>query len=178
MSWKTPRTTHPYFIELSESDIAELLALYAQLKASDGQLLNVRLLAAQLGQLKGLPHGSVLRFLGYFAILESLLTHVPKPSDPYDSITRQVKKKLTLLSRRFSHPLDYSPFGDTPPETVWTKMYNYRSLIAHGVSPGFEGDLQLLRNADTALALIKDSVKAILRQALSEPQLLIDLKDC
>ncbi len=49
------------------------------------------------GQLKALPHFSPLRFLGYFAMLESLLTHAPNPSDPYDSITRQVQKRRALL---------------------------------------------------------------------------------
>ena len=130
----------------------------------------------QLGQLKGLHHNSPLRFLGYFAVLESLLTHAPKPSDPYDSITRQVKKKLALLDHRFSKRKHYVPLGKAPIDTIWAKMYHYRSLVAHGGDPEFAGDLSLLKSQGTALALIKETVKAVIRHALSEPQLLIDLR--
>jgi hypothetical protein len=140
--------------------------------------VDVQLLALQLGQLKGLPHKSELRFLGYFAVLESLLTHTPKPSDPYDSITRQVKKKLALLDHRFPHSIDYAPFGGTSADVVWSKMYAYRSLVAHGGIPSFDGELQVLASHDAALTLIKETVKAVIRQALSEPQLVLDLRAC
>ena len=98
-------------------------------------------MARQLGQLKALPNYSPLRFLGYFAILESLLTHAPKPSDPYSSITRQVQKKLILLDHRWTHKINYGPFGEAKPEKVWSTMYGYRSLIAHGGQPDFSGEL-------------------------------------
>ena len=63
-----------------------------------GCLIDVKRVARQLQDLEPLPHYSPLRFLGYFAILESLLTHPPKLTDPYDSITRQVKKQVSLLA--------------------------------------------------------------------------------
>jgi hypothetical protein len=91
----------------------------------------LRRLLRQLGELKGLPYVSSLRFLGYFALLESMLTHSPKPEDPYDSITRQVKKKLALLNHRWSMQIDYAPFGGADPESIWTRMYAYRSAVAH-----------------------------------------------
>ena len=57
-------------------------------------------------------------------------------------------------------------------------MYGYRSLIAHGGEPDFTGKLSLLKDEETALKLIKETAKAVIRQALSEPQLLLDLRDC
>jgi len=167
-----------FFVSVRAADIEELCGIHSQLQRHDRSLLNVGVLAEQLGQLKGLPHASPLRFLGYFAILESLLTHIPHPTDPYDSITRQIKKKLALLDRRFPRKIDYSPFGDVPPETVWTKMYNYRSQLAHGGTPQLGDKLQVLVSHDVALTLVKETVKNVIRQALSEPQLLLDLREC
>lgn len=167
-----------FFREVSASDIAAIQSIHSQLQDHDKKIIDIRHLVTELSQLKGLPHGSPLRFLGYFALLEALLTHVPKPSDPYDSITRQVQKKLALLTHRWSHGLDYAPFGEATHDTIWSKMYSYRSRVAHGELPTFTGELQLLRDHDTALALIKGTVKAVMRQTLTEPQLVIDLREC
>jgi hypothetical protein len=117
-------------------------------------------------------------FLGYFAILESILTHNPIPTDPYDSITRQVKKKLALLNNRWSEKIDYSVFGGVAAEKLWTKMYAYRSSLAHGGKADFARDLRLLGSHFQALNLIKGTVKKIIRHSLDESQLLVDLRDC
>lgn len=187
VTWNPPRLFHvlqnaqlggPFFMDVSADEIQEVKVIHAQLQDYNHDLVDVRGLASQFGELKALPHHSPLRFLGYFAILESMLTHTPNPSDPYDSITRQVKKKLALLNRRFQRAIDYSPFGSATADTVWSRMYKYRSLVAHGGTPQFTGDLAVLGSPKTALALLKETVKAVLRQALSEPRLLADLKDC
>jgi hypothetical protein len=169
---------HSFFHDISTSDIEVIQGIYSQLQNHDHPLIDMRRLTTELGQLKGLPHSSPLRFLGYFALLESLLTHKPEPSDPYDSITRQVKKKLALLDHRWPRPLDYSPFKGATIDTIWSRMYAYRSLVAHGGTPAFTGRLEILRNHDTALILLKETVKAVVRQALVEPQLLVDLREC
>jgi hypothetical protein len=168
----------PFFVDVCAGDVTEMQMIYLDLQRHDHNLVDVQNLAGQLADLKALPHHSPLRFLGYFAILESLITHNPQPADPYDSITRQVKKKLALLNRRFRWKIDYTPFGTVPAETVWSKMYAYRSSVAHGATPRFTGELAALGNHETALALIKETVKAVLRQALTEPQLLSDLREC
>jgi len=111
-------------------------------------------------------------------VLEALLVHPPNPTDPYDSITRQVKKKVALLDHRCKRGIDYTLFGGAQPETIWTKMYAYRSNLAHGGVPTFDGELRILENQSNALALIKQTVKTILRQAPLEPQLVADLRDC
>lgn len=167
-----------FFIEVSASDAEEIQAIRSQLQNHDATLLDVRSLTGQLAQLKAFPHSSPLRFLGYFAILESILTHAPKPSDPYDSITRQVMRKLALLNHRFPRGMDYSAFGGAPEETVWKRMYGYRSQLAHGGQPQFTGEFQVLVSHNAALKLIKEAVKATIRHALSEPQLLVDLREC
>jgi len=172
------RNATTFFRTLTEPELRAIASLHAGFVAHDTALIDVKRLAAQIGDLKAFPHDSPLRFLGFFAVLESLLTHAPKPSDPYDSITRQVKKKMALLDRRWSPRLDYSPFGGTSQDTVWARMYAYRSLLAHGGQPTFAGDLALLGDHQRALKLVRDAVKAIIRQAVAEPELLIDLREC
>ncbi len=140
--------------------------------------MNLKHLTEQLLDLDALPYKSPLLFLGYFAILESLLTHQPKQTDTIDSITRQVKQKVMLLDNRWQPRIDYSQFGGNKPETIWTTMYSYRSCLAHGREPDFKGNLQLLGNTDRALELLKQTVKSVLRQALLEPQLILDLQNC
>jgi len=164
-----------FFRNVTRADIEETKAIMSQLELGDAQIQN---LARQLQGLKGLPHDSSLRFLGYFALLESVLTHSPKPEDRYDSITRQVQKKLSLLNSRWARKIDYGPFAGATHEKIWSKMYEYRSKIAHGGTADFSNDLKVLKGVSEALTLIRETVKSVLRHALLEPQLLRDLREC
>lgn len=156
----------------------EIQQLHQALQSHDNQVLDLRRVLSELANLRGMPYESPLRFLGYFALLESLLTHPPKQTDPYDSITRQVKKKLALLNRRFARPLDYKEFGVQDGDKLWGAMYSLRSAVAHGGTPDFAKDLKLLKSRQHALSLLQRTVRAVIRQTLKEPQLLVDLKEC
>lgn len=162
------------FIDLTRDDVEEIEAIRQGLAHQNRYLSS----ALQIHQLKSLPTESPFRFLAYFSVLESLLTHMPEPTDPYDSITRQVKKKIALLNNRFPRPLDYAAFGNASTEKVWAKLYKYRSLIAHGGEARFDRDLTVLQSPACAFALLRSATKAVARQALVEPQLLADLRDC
>ncbi|HEU0049225.1 MAG TPA: hypothetical protein VFQ43_16665 [Nitrososphaera sp.] len=136
-----------FFIQVTRRDIDVIARLLRQLQSHDEKLIPLQPLLNQLYQLKTLPFHSPLRFLGYFGLLESLLTHAPKPDDRYDSITRQVKTKLALLENRWSSRLDYSAFNETRPGKIWTKMYSCRSQIAHGTAPNFDrGEMAALKS--------------------------------
>ncbi|MFN7954787.1 MAG: hypothetical protein U0610_23885 [bacterium] len=185
--WNGPRLFHvldngirdPSFcIDVTTSDVDLLARFYPHLCEADEARAHIRRQAARLGHLKCLPHDSPLRFLGYFAILEGLLTHNPKPGDPHDSITRQVNSKVALLNNRWQSKLDYSAFGGAMPATIWKKMYAYRSEVAHGGEPQFKGELACLGSATSALNLLKATVKSVLRYGLEDPQLLRDLRSC
>lgn len=166
------------FREVAAPDVEAITIIYSQLRQHDQRLVDVGRLLRQLQDLEAVPRHSPLQFLGHFAVLEALLTHPPKPTDPYDSITRQVKKKLALLDHRSQPSIDYSSFAEQNRETIWAKMYAYRSTLAHGGGPTFDGELQVLGNHDNALRLVKQAAKAVIRQALKEPHLLADLRNC
>jgi hypothetical protein len=143
----------------------------------DHGILELTRVGELLLDLKDLPRFSPLQILGYFAILESVLTHQPMPDDRYDSLTRQITNKLALLNRRWDPTFDYSPLGGASHEKIWPLMYAYRSAIAHGVKLDFTKKLALLKNADVANALVIDAVRKTIRQAYVEPRLVKDLHD-
>lgn len=166
------------FFELTSAVVESIRFLHEQYRTCDQSLISTGRLVEQLLDLDALPFESPLLFLGYFAILESLLTHKPKETDTIDSITRQVKQKVLLLDNRWQPRIDYSPFPESKPSAIWSKMYAYRSAIAHGAEPDFKTDLKLLGDSSRALKLLKETVKGVLRQTLIEPQLMIDLRNC
>src|SRR5271157_232548 len=166
------------FVKIGAAEIEQIKNLLAPLEAHDRSEIDVDRLTDELLELDALPPRSPLLLLGYFGMLESLLTHQSDPKDPLDSITRQIKNKVALLDNRFDHRLDYSSFAEASAEKIWTRMYELRSRLAHGDAPNFEGKLSILRDHQNALQVIRQTVKAVLRQALREPKLVADLKNC
>jgi hypothetical protein len=168
----------PERLVVTPSDAEQIATLFTALKSHDPRLIHMERITAQMLELEELRSDSASKFLGYFGILESLLTHKPDPKDQYDSTTRQVKSKVALLDHRWSPPLDYSAFKGAKEDTVWSKMYAYRSALAHGDVADFGSELQILGNHGNAMALLRSTVKATSRLALVEPQLMVDLKSC
>ena len=124
------------------------------------------------------PTYDPLTVLGYFIVIESLLTHKPDPKDPTDSISRQMRSKIRLLGNRMSPKLDHSGF-DCDQAKVWSALYSYRSTLAHGGDPDFtKGDLTKLKDQATAVNFLQETCRALLRKAVSEPDLVTDLKSC
>ena len=167
-----------FFVDVSAADIDEIRTIHERLQQHDGTRRNIQSLVMQLGQLKGFPHSSPLRFLGYCTISRGAAHACSTYTDHSDSITRQIKRKLALLNNRFQPLIDYAPFGGLSSDKIWGKMYAYRSCLAHGGTPQFAGELKELRNHAAALKLIKEAVKSVICQALLDPQLLLDLKEC
>jgi len=168
-----------YFSEVNVADIEMIKSISTQFKDHGNKEPILKDIIQQIHVLKGISIKSPLKYLGYFGLLESLLTHAPKLTDPYDSIGRQIRKKIALIDNRMSNKIDYSSFKGMNPETIWTKMYSFRSKLAHGDPVDFSSnEFKALVNYETALKLLKETVKAVTRQALKEPTLLVDLKDC
>jgi len=137
------------------------------------------------------PIESPLRNLGYFAVIESILSHAPSPNDSADSISRQLKRNLILLNNRMgeNQNLQFGRFN-TNPETVISKLYSYRSAIAHGSSGSLEINKfnQLVRDEkefkfkgrviekNVLPHYLRRITKRLLVHAVREPQLVTDLK--
>ena len=131
-------------------------------------------------QTKMITNRSILKVLSYFSIIECLLTHVPRPIDTIDSLTRQVSTKMSLLGKLFQRNLDYTlHFPQLPtPEKAWRKLYSYRSTIAHGGEANFDREFKALLSRDNIQEVLKESVKLLLLYALKEPDFVADLQKC
>lgn len=131
-------------------------------------------------QTKMITNRSILKVLSYFSIIECLLTHVPRPIDTIDSLTRQVSTKMSLLSKLFQRKLDYTlHFPQLPtPEKVWKKLYSYRSTVAHGGDTDFNGVFADLLSRDNIQEFLKESLKLLLLYTLKEPDFVADLQQC
>jgi len=83
------RANDVLFCSVTADDVQEIISINTRLQSCDSPTNE---LVLRLQGLKGLTYSSPLRFLGYFAILEAVLTHSPKPEDRYDSIIRQSRR--------------------------------------------------------------------------------------
>jgi hypothetical protein len=117
-----------------------------------------------------------LEVLAYFSIIEMLLTHNPNDKEIGDSISHQLKTKLSLMSTRISGSFDYHLFDvSIPPTKVWD-LLSYRSSIAHGNHIEFEGKFKALKSPENALKFLTSATRTLLTQALKEPDLINGLK--
>jgi hypothetical protein len=163
----------PAPVHITEQDIVTWRDIVEQVKKLDR---NSRHAFRAFESLRTIPRDSPLFGLGLFALIESQITH--KPHDQFDSLAHQVSTKMVLLSRRFCRPLPYSEFGCEPPK-LWKKLYEYRSCIAHGTTPDFKsGALKVLGNREAIHCFVTEALKLLLLQILTEPQLILDLKEC
>ncbi len=127
--------------------------------------------------LDGIPRWSPLRFLGYMMIIESLATHKPDEHDPYSSLTRQVKKKMQLVSKRAKIPFRHDLLQPNVAEDkVWAAIYAHRSNIAHGSGDAITSKTACLKNKETAITFIDWATRTVMRQWLDEPVLMESLQ--
>jgi len=144
------------------------------------QYPNVFRAIADFHQTKMITTQSILKVLSYFSTIECLLTHVPRPVDTIDSLTRQVSTKMSLLSKLFQRKLDYTlHFPQLPtPERVWKQLYSYRSAVAHGGDADFNREFSALSSSDNIQEFLKESLKLLLLYTLKEPDFVADLQKC
>lgn len=162
-----------------ENDVVNLRSALQDFRALDSSRFPDILRAVRLlHDLKMVPRFSQLVVLGKFSVLEMLLTHSPELQGNDDSISHQIRTKISLVDKRLSTPLDFTPFGGKTSNQVWSALYAYRSAVAHGGSIDFRGnkDLKPAQSKDVADEFLSKAVRAILRHALKEPELFESLK--
>ena len=173
---------NPYLILLMVTSVI----LYASLieeglfTVDEREYLYISRAISDLHQTKMITNHSILKVLSYFSIIECLLTHVPRPFDTIDSLTRQVSTKMSLLSKLFQRELDYTlHFPQLPkPEKVWIELYSYRSTIAHGGEANFDGPFKSLLSRDNIQDFLKQSLKLLILYSLKQPDFVTDLQRC
>lgn len=131
--------------------------------------------------LKRVPANMPIYVVGLFAIIEMLLTS-QQDKNSGNSLTHQLKEKLTLLGNRFDRPLSHGSHlpraSSMDFKNVVSKLYSYRSKVAHGSLFEFAGDLQVLESHKAVCRLLREVVRKLILQALFEPALIRDLKNC
>ena len=128
--------------------------------------------------LKALPRYSGLTIIGLFSIIESLITHNPKQNIE-DSLGHQIKTKVPLLRKKFQRSLDYEKyFSFANEETIWSKLYAYRSKIVHEGKETVGKGNTIFNNLESITEFLKEITSLLILLALKEPQFLTDLKKC
>jgi len=166
-------------ITISSQEIGEITTNYNLIKQLDGTYSHIIKAIQSFSDLKKLSGNSELTVTGYFAVIESLITHTPKLTESADSISHQLKTKIPLLSKSFQRQLDYFEyFGNANEEKIWTKLYEYRSRIVHGEKVDFGSSLRILKNIRNVWKFLKEATKLLLLHAIKEPSFVTDLKKC
>ncbi len=161
---------------LDEVAVSQIQEVYKGIRALSPDFKPIKRAIGTYYRLLAIHRDYPLYTLGVFSVIESLLTHHPEGG--YDSLGHQIKTKMGLLDRRFREPLTTSQFGKCSFETLWSKLYDFRSRIAHGRDSDFGNKDQVLRNMRTVADFLDSAAKALLRHALIEPELIRDLQDC
>jgi hypothetical protein len=164
--------------KIMSSEIKEIAANYQLIKQIKPEHVHITRAFRKFNELKSLLRNSELVVITLFSIIESLIAHNPKSTEVGDSLGHQIKTKMPLLSKRFQRSLPYRNFGDTPEATVWAKLYEYRSKLVHGEDSRIDGTLGLLKDRQTVVEFLNETVKLLLLLSLREPILLADLKQC
>ena len=159
--------------------LKEMGYIYNLIKTLDPRYESIGNSVIEYNEMKRIHERSNIKTIGYFSIIESLITHQPRLPESIDSIMHQINTKMPLLNKRFNSPINISDyFGETSPESIWKKLYSYRSLLAHGGKPDFEKDLRVLRDRGNVNKFLKESLKELMLYALSEAAFISDLKKC
>lgn len=163
---------------LDEEKLKEIQNIYSKTLVIEKEHPDIKRSVEMFYDLNCLPPQTDLVSLGLFAVIESIITHQPK-TEAGDSLRHQIKTKIPLLSNRFNKKINYSCFLDkSKVDTIWSKLYDYRSIIAHGGKIDFSGKLKILKDKKTVVTFLRDITKLLLRHAILEPQLYMDLRKC
>ncbi len=166
-------------IEVKENEIRKIGEIYDLYKTLATEYQYIDHSVKNFNSLKRIPKESELLTIGYFSIIEALITHAPRLNESLDSISHQIRNKLILLRKRFERKIEYSSyFLDTKEKTIWGLLYSYRSCIAHGGIPDFRNKFQVLKSKEVVLDFLRENIKCLILCSLKEPELMTDLKNC
>ncbi len=126
--------TIPEMMEITQSQSEEVASIFRRIQECGHKSLDVRenrISNSRFGRTAHQVQYKVPRLLRNLGVSPCSRA---QGTDPYESITRQVKQKLALLDNRWDPRMDFSIFGEVSAETIWGKMYDYRSSSPMGMS--------------------------------------------
>lgn len=160
---------------VTEKTLAQVRFAHAGLESISDDYPEIQRAIDMLNDLRMVPIRSDLYILGLFAILELLLTHNPNDKENADSLRHQLSTKIPLLDTRLPEAISYTRFT-VPPATLWKKLYDFRSKIAHGESPKLAREFKVLGDANVVREFVQSVCQKLIRYAIDEPALFRDLK--
>jgi hypothetical protein len=164
---------------ISAQDLQLASRCYDKLKSLPNEYEHITRAFRRFHELRSIPLSSELTVIGLFSVLESILTHAPKTTEGSDSLVHQIKHKIPLVRKRFVRQLDHRRwFGEMQERNLWPKLYAYRSKIVHGEKAAVTGKLGPLKDRKTVVDFLRQVMKLLLIEALEEPVLMTDLKEC
>ncbi|MDH3997314.1 MAG: HEPN domain-containing protein [Desulfuromonadales bacterium] len=166
-------------VKINCDELSSLGAYYRKIKNLPEQFNFIDHSIKNFYELKKIPRRSDLLVVGYFSIVEALITHEPRLNESLDSISHQVRNKIALLKKKFRRDISEDNYFLPGNEgKIWKKLYAYRSCVAHGSIPDFMGTLQVLKSGEIVNEFLKETIKELLVLAIHEPEFLEDLKRC
>ncbi len=164
---------------LNVNDLIKLSESYKKMCDIEAKYHEIKNSIFIYNSLRFLPNYNEYRILGLFTAIESLITHKPSKKETGDSLTHQIKTKIPLLLNRIdSSEISENYYQKEKLDTLWGKLYDYRSSIAHGTKADFNKELQLLESPIKITEYLSLCVKNLILLALEEPQLIQDLRKC
>ncbi len=126
---------------------------------------------------------SVFKPLIYFVLWEQLLAHHPTGNG--DSITKQLKSKIQLLSNRMTgiykiNLAEYLADENTSLDKIISVLYSYRSSLIHSGKCDFQSTkYKIFSNLRyNVIKSIEEITKKIIIEAMRDSNLVRDLKNC
>ncbi len=166
-------------VEVGQEEIKKIGEIYDLYKKLPPEYQYIDHSVKNFNSLKRIPKKSELLTIGYFSIIEALISHAPRLNESLDSISHQIKNKLVLLRKRFERKIEYnSYFLDINEKKLWSLLYSYRSYITHGDIPDFKKKFHALKSKEVVLDFLRENIKCLILYSLKEPELMVDLKNC
>ena len=170
-----PATLRPK--QIRREDLASIRQNFEDIEALPDVYPHIKRALHRYAQLNVVPQQSELLLIGLVSVVESLVSHAPKLTESADSLSHQLRTKIPLLRKRYKDQLDHENiFPGMNEEKLWTRIYSYRSKIVHGEDSKLSGDLQALGGQRAVVDFLRETIKRLLRLALSEPQFMTDIK--
>lgn len=164
---------------ITREELSRILKLVEQVTAVSTAFPFVAHALDNYLSVRAIDRVSEMRIVGFFSVIEALITHKPRRVETLDSIGHQVSSKAVLLRKRFGRDIDPANYFDPIPEPkLWDKLHEYRSRIAHGESTDIAADLSVLRNRDSVDRFLRAFAKELIVFGLHDPAFLADLKPC